>query len=139
MVQWELAERMVAVPSTKEYSSLAVLVQSLADVTIVRRLAPTVFWPQPGVDSAIIMIKPDPAKRAAVGDPAAFRAFLRDLYTHRRKNLRQAISGWPTGRKDKKDVDAKLAELGFDGSLRAETLDLAAHHRLFRGFAAITA
>ena len=64
MVQWELAERMIAEVGTKEYSSLAVLIQSVADVQIVRRLAPTVFWPKPQVDSAIVCIRPNPTKRA---------------------------------------------------------------------------
>lgn len=135
MVQWELAERMTAQPSTKDYSALAVLVQSLADVQIVRRLGPQVFWPKPLVDSAIVLIRPNADKRALIPDPRAFRAFLRDLYTHRRKNLRQAISGWPSGRRDKKEVDAKLAELGIDGSVRAETLDLEQHRRLCAAFA----
>jgi 16S rRNA (adenine1518-N6/adenine1519-N6)-dimethyltransferase len=135
MVQMELAERMTALPSTKDYSSLAVLVQSLADVQIVRRLGPQVFWPMPKVDSAIVHIHPNAEKRALIPDPRRYRAFLRDLYTHRRKNLRQAIAGWPSGRKDKKEVDAKLAELGIDGSMRAETLDLEQHRRLCQAFA----
>jgi len=134
MVQWELAERMISVPSTKGYGSLAVLIQSLADVKIVRRLPPTVFWPQPKVDSAIILIKPNAEKRKELGDPAPYRVFLRDLYTQRRKNLRSALAGWPSGRREKKDVDAKLAEIGFDGSVRAETLDLVQHRRLFEAF-----
>lgn len=134
MVQWEMAERLTAAASTKDYGALAVLVQSLADVKVVRRLAPSVFWPKPQVDSAIVLVKPDPEKRKLVPDVPRFRAFLRDLYTHRRKNLRQALAGWPGGRKDKKEIDAKLAELGFDGTMRAETLDLAQHRRLFEAF-----
>jgi len=131
MVQWELAERMMAVPSTKEYGSLAVLVQSLAKVSIVRRLPPSAFWPEPKVDSAIVAIHPDPQLRSKVADVPAYRAFLRDLYTHRRKNLRQALSGWPSGRRDKKDIDARLAAAGIDGSARSETLDLQGHMQLF--------
>jgi 16S rRNA (adenine1518-N6/adenine1519-N6)-dimethyltransferase len=134
MVQWEIAERLTAAVKTKEYSSLAVFVQSVADVTVVRRLAPGVFWPRPQVDSAIVMIRPNAAKRAQVGDVVRFRTFLRDLYTHRRKNLRGALSGWPSGRRPKDEVDAKLAELGFDGNLRAEDLDLDEHRALSEMF-----
>ena len=134
MIQWELAERMIAPPSTKEYSSLAILVQSLADVHIVRRLGPQVFWPAPKVDSAIVLIQPNVEKRKRIPSPPRLRTFLRDLYTHRRKNLRQALAGWPSGKKDKKEVDAKLAELGIDGSVRAESLDLEHHRRLCEAF-----
>ncbi len=90
-VQWEIAERLLAAPGVKEYAALAVLVQSLADVELVRRLPPKVFWPRPLVDSAIVCIRPAPAKREHVGDPIRFRVFLRDLYVHRRKNLRGAL------------------------------------------------
>ena len=134
MVQWEMAERLTAVPSTKGYGALAVLVQNLAEVQIIRRLAPSVFWPQPKVDSAIILIRTNPEKRKLVSNTVQFRAFLRDLYTHRRKILRAALSSWPTGRKDKKTVDAKLTELGIDGTVRAESLDLEQHRRLFEAF-----
>ena len=134
MVQWEIAERLTAKVGASVYSSLAVLVQSIADVEVVRRLAPSVFYPRPKVDSAIVRIVPNPEKRAKVGDVAAFRVFLRDLYTHRRKNLRGALSGWPTGHRDKADVDRRLAELGFDGKGRAEELDLDQHLRLCAAF-----
>jgi 16S rRNA (adenine1518-N6/adenine1519-N6)-dimethyltransferase len=135
MVQWEIAERLRAAVGTKEFNALSVLVQSVADVEVVRKVLPTNFYPRPKVDSAIVKITPDAAKRARVGDVPLFRAFLRDLYVHRRKNLRQALTGWPGGRRDKAKVDAKLAELGIDGTLRSEALDVDQHLRLSAAFA----
>jgi 16S rRNA (adenine1518-N6/adenine1519-N6)-dimethyltransferase len=136
MVQWEIAERLRAAVGTKEYNALSVLVQSLADVEVIRKVLPANFYPRPKVDSAIVKIVPNAEKRASVGDVPAFRAFLRDLYVHRRKNLRQALSGWPSGRKDKNEVDEKLKALGIDGTLRSEALDLEQHLRLSRAFTA---
>jgi 16S rRNA (adenine1518-N6/adenine1519-N6)-dimethyltransferase len=135
MVQWEIAERLTASPSTKEYGSLAVLVQSLASVEVLRRLPPDVFFPKPEVDSAIVCIRPDAVKRARIGDVLRLRVFLRDLYSHRRKNLRGALMGFPARPWDKAQVDARLASLGIDGSLRAETLDVEQHRRLSELFA----
>jgi 16S rRNA (adenine1518-N6/adenine1519-N6)-dimethyltransferase len=135
MVQWEIAERMRATVGTKDYNALSVFVQSVADVEVVRKVGPTNFHPQPKVDSAIVKITPNPAKRAKVGNVPAFRDFLRALYIHRRKNLRVALAGAPTGRRDKKTVDAELTVLGIDGNTRAESLDLATHLRLFQAFA----
>lgn len=135
MVQWEIAERMRAEVGTKDYNAMSVLFQSVADVEIVRKVLPTNFHPRPKVDSAIVVIKPNAEKRAKVGDVPKFRAFLRDLYVHRRKNLRQALTGWPQGRKDKADVDAKLAALEIDGTLRSEALDIEQHLRLATAFA----
>jgi 16S rRNA (adenine1518-N6/adenine1519-N6)-dimethyltransferase len=134
MVQWEIAERLRAAVGTKDYNALSVLVQSVADVEVVRKVLPPNFYPRPKVDSAIVLIKPNAEKRAKVGDVAKFRVFLRDLYVHRRKNLRQALVGWPTGRKEKADVDAKLAELGIDGTVRSEALDIEQHLRLAAAF-----
>jgi 16S rRNA (adenine1518-N6/adenine1519-N6)-dimethyltransferase len=134
-VQWEIAERLTASPGTKEYSALSVLMQSVADVEILRRLHPSVFWPRPQVASAFVLIKPNAAKRAHVGDVSRFRNFLRDLYVHRRKNLRSALAGAPSGRRSKDEVDRKLAELGIDGNIRAETLDIEQHLRLCAAFA----
>ena len=134
MVQWEIAERMRAEVGTKEYNSLSVLVQGVADVEVIRKVLPGNFYPRPKVDSAIVKITPNAEKRAKVGDVARFRVFLRDLYTHRRKNLRQALSGWPSGRKGKAEVDAKLAALGIDGTVRSEALDIEQHLRLAAAF-----
>jgi 16S rRNA (adenine1518-N6/adenine1519-N6)-dimethyltransferase len=129
-VQWEIAERLMALPGTKDYSALSVLVQSIADVSLVRKLPPTVFWPRPKVDSAIILVMPNAAKRAEVKDLQKFRNFLRDLYAHRRKNLRGGLVAMAGRGLTKPDVDARLAALGIDGKLRAETLDLAQHQLL---------
>jgi 16S rRNA (adenine1518-N6/adenine1519-N6)-dimethyltransferase len=133
-VQWEIAERLLAEPGSKDYGALAVLVLSLADVSLVRKLPPSVFWPRPEVESAIVLIRPSAAKRAHVGDVQRFRHFLRDLYAHRRKNLRGGLAGLPGKRFGKEEIDRKLAELGVEGRARAETLDLETHLRLSAAF-----
>ncbi|MCI0683651.1 MAG: 16S rRNA (adenine(1518)-N(6)/adenine(1519)-N(6))-dimethyltransferase RsmA [Gemmataceae bacterium] len=133
-VQWEIAAKLRARPGTEHFGGLSVLVQSLADVEIRRRLPPAVFWPRPQVDSAIVRIWPRPAKRARIAHVQAFRDFLRDLYAHRRKNLRGGLASMAHGG-DKRAIDAKLAELGMDGGARAETLSLEDHRRLWEAFA----
>ena len=133
-VQWEIAERLLARPGTKEYGALAVLVQSLAHVELVRQLPPAVFWPRPQVSSAIVLVRPDATKRQQVGDPLRFRNFLRDLYVHRRKNLRGALVSMPGAELEKAEVDARLASLGIEGTVRAETLGKEEHLRLCEVF-----
>jgi 16S rRNA (adenine1518-N6/adenine1519-N6)-dimethyltransferase len=86
------------------------------------------------VDSAIVRIIPNPAKRARVGNVQKFREFLRDLYTLRRKNLRAALAGWPRGKTGKAEVDAKLQAIGIDGNVRAETLGIDDHLKLCEVF-----
>jgi 16S rRNA (adenine1518-N6/adenine1519-N6)-dimethyltransferase len=86
------------------------------------------------VASAIVRIRPSAAKRAHVGDVPRFRNFLRELYVHRRKNLRGALAGLPSGRVPKEEVDRKLEALGLPGTTRAEALDIEQHLRLCEVF-----
>ena len=90
-IQLELAERMRAAPSTDAYGALSVLVQAVADVELVRVLPPSVFWPRPKVESAVISVTPDPAKLAPVGDLPWFHSVVRRVFLHRRKNLRRVL------------------------------------------------
>jgi 16S rRNA (adenine1518-N6/adenine1519-N6)-dimethyltransferase len=133
-VQWEIAERLMAQPSTKDFSGLSVLVQALADVELVRRLPPASFWPRPQVDSAIICIWPRAEKRVRLANPQAFRNFLRDLYSHRRKNLRGALLAFPGDTRDKEQIDTLLQTIQLDGTARAETLTIDQHLQLFGKF-----
>ena len=96
-IQRELAERMIAAPSSADYGSLSILVQALAEVSIVRVLPPSVFWPRPKVESAVVMIRPVPERRAGL-DVAWFHDIVRKAFLHRRKNLRHVLAGmWEAG------------------------------------------
>src|SRR5262249_9099863 len=133
-VQWEIAEKIIAAPSTKEYGALAVMGQGLADTEILRRLPPSDFWPRPQVDSGIVKITPSADKRRQIADVVRLRNFLRDLYSHRRKNLRGAIIAMTGHQHEKVKVDAKLVELGYTGMERAETLTITQHLQLCEAF-----
>jgi 16S rRNA (adenine1518-N6/adenine1519-N6)-dimethyltransferase len=122
-IQLELAERMIARPSSPEYGALSVLLHALAEVSIVRVLAPSVFWPRPKVQSSVVVIRPDSKRRAAL-DVAWFHDVVRKLFLHRRKNLRHVLADlWP-GRWTKAEAGAWLQGLGIDGQLRAEALEV---------------
>ena len=123
-IQRELADRMIAGPNTPDYSALSVTVQALAEVSIVRGLPPSVFWPPPKVDSAIVSIIPNAAKRAAIGDVPWFHQVVRRTFLHRRKNLRHVLAGIWKGSWDKAEVGEFLEALGFEGRLRAEALNV---------------
>ena len=123
-IQLELAERMRAEPGTDAYGSLSVVVQALADGAIVRALPPSVFWPRPKVDSAVIALTPDPDKRAAIGDLAWFHEVVRKIFLHRRKNLRRVLYSLWRDRWTKEEVDAMLEGLGLTGLVRAEAMNV---------------
>jgi 16S rRNA (adenine1518-N6/adenine1519-N6)-dimethyltransferase len=121
-IQKELAERFCAPAATSAYGAVSVVIQALADVSIERLLPPTVFWPRPQVDSAVVTVRPSAQKRAAVGDVAWFHKIVRRLFFHRRKYIRHVLAAaWPDAW-NKAEVDTWLEAQGHSGQLRAESL-----------------
>jgi 16S rRNA (adenine1518-N6/adenine1519-N6)-dimethyltransferase len=123
-IQLELAERLLAAPEAEAYGSLSVLVQALADCELVRTLPPSVFWPRPKVDSAVVAITPSAEKRTAVGDVSWFQSLVRQVFLHRRKNLRRVLHGFYRDALSKPDVDALLESIGLTGMVRAEAMNV---------------
>ncbi len=122
MVQLELAERMAALPHISNYNGLSVWVQSQADVKIVRRIPPTVFWPRPDVNSAIISITPVPERRALIKDRKFFQNYVRMVFTQRRKMLRKVTCGVLGNDLTKAQVDEAFEAEGLTQTTRAEEL-----------------
>jgi 16S rRNA (adenine1518-N6/adenine1519-N6)-dimethyltransferase len=123
-IQKELADRIAALPGTKDYSALSIWMQALCAIEIVREMPPQVFWPRPKVHSAIIHILPNPAKRALLGDPAFFHDFVRSLFFHRRKFLRGVLISTFADKLDKPAIDEILATFDLPTDARAEQLDV---------------
>jgi 16S rRNA (adenine1518-N6/adenine1519-N6)-dimethyltransferase len=121
-IQKELADRLVAPPSTKDYGALSVWVQCQCRTEVVRILPPSVFWPRPKVHSAFIRIRPDDELRGKIPDRPFFHGFLRSLFTHRRKYLRAQLLHAVSEHLGKADVDEILEKLDLSPSLRAENL-----------------
>ena len=88
-VQMEFAERMVASPRTPEYGRLSVTAGHYADCKIVETIPPEAFSPPPAVESAVVRTMPwDPTYDVPED---AFFAFVRAVFTQRRKTMRNAI------------------------------------------------
>lgn len=136
-IQRELAERIVAKPRTKDYSALSIWMQSQCRAEIVRIMPPSVFWPRPKVESAILDIQPQKVLRARIVDPQYFHSFVRGIFLHRRKFLRSALhcavkncavkncavkTSTPKNELSKTEVDGLLERLGLDATARAEQL-----------------
>ncbi len=123
-IQKELAERITARPSTKDYSALSIWIQSLCDVEIVRILPPTAFWPRPKVHSAIIHVVHREDKRARIPDLEFFHTFVRSMFLHRRKFLRSVIVSAFKKQLDKPAVDEIMQQMNLGPESRAEQLDV---------------
>ncbi|NOX54634.1 MAG: ribosomal RNA small subunit methyltransferase A [Planctomycetes bacterium] len=123
-IQLELAQKMTAAPSSSQYGALSVWIQSQCQAKILRKLAPTVFWPRPKVFSAILRISPDAERQRQIEDREFFHDFLRRLFHQRRKFLRRVLVGMYRKQLEKCEVDAVLQSLAIDQNTRAEQLDV---------------
>jgi 16S rRNA (adenine1518-N6/adenine1519-N6)-dimethyltransferase len=96
MVQKEVGERLAAAAGSEAYGAVSVKVAYWATARVVGKVPPTVFVPQPKVDSALVSIvrRPDGPAVAPSKVPAA-RLFevVRAGFAHRRKMLRGALAG----------------------------------------------
>jgi 16S rRNA (adenine1518-N6/adenine1519-N6)-dimethyltransferase len=86
-VQKEVAERMTAGPGCGEYGTLSIFLRATGDVRRIRVLKPSVFWPQPQVDSAMVAFVRDEAKAGRIQDMGLFSEIVRLFMGHRRKTL----------------------------------------------------
>jgi 16S rRNA (adenine1518-N6/adenine1519-N6)-dimethyltransferase len=129
-IQKELGDRIVAQPWSRDYGALSVWMQNQAHTEIVRIMPPTVFWPMPKVDSAIVKITTDFEKRAAIPDLKYFHQFVKMIFIHRRKFLRANIVAAMKGHLEKSDIDEVLAEMQLAEETRTEQLDVATLFKL---------
>jgi 16S rRNA (adenine1518-N6/adenine1519-N6)-dimethyltransferase len=123
-IQKELAERIIAPPSTKDYSALSVWIQSQCSAEIVRLMPPSVFWPAPKVTSAILRITIDPARRDRISDLHYFHQITKALFLHRRKFLRANVVAALKHHLNKEQVDVLLDDMQFAADTRTEQLDV---------------
>jgi 16S rRNA (adenine1518-N6/adenine1519-N6)-dimethyltransferase len=123
-IQKELADRITASPSTKDYSALSVWIQSQCTAEIVRVMPPSVFWPAPKVTSAILRIVVDPERRAQIENLNYFHQMTKSLFLHRRKFLRANMVAAMKHHLTKEEVDTVFDEMGFAPDTRTEQLDV---------------
>jgi 16S rRNA (adenine1518-N6/adenine1519-N6)-dimethyltransferase len=130
MVQKEVGERLAASAGSSAYGAVSVKVAYWATARVVGKVPPTVFVPQPKVDSALVSITrraDGPAVPASVVSAERLFEVVRAGFAHRRKMLRGALAGVVP-------VEA-FESAGVAPTARAEELDVAAWGRLagFRG------
>ena len=86
-IQKQVAERMTAEPDNKHYGTLSIYLAATGETKIIRVLKPTVFWPQPQVDSAIVSFVRKKEKTDKIKNMELFGEIVTFLMCHRRKTL----------------------------------------------------
>jgi 16S rRNA (adenine1518-N6/adenine1519-N6)-dimethyltransferase len=116
MLQREVADRLFAVPETKAYGSVSVLVQLACERTGFHPVARTVFRPPPNVDSALVAFR----RVALPPDFASIKKIVNASFAHRRKTLPNSLA--LAGAATREAAAAALAAIGRDARTRAEAL-----------------
>ena len=122
MVQKEVADRMNAVPSTKDYGALSVAVQYYCDTEIVAKAPRHMFIPQPKVDSTVIGLHIREERKYKADNEQLFFKTVKAAFGQRRKTLLNSLSSM--GVLDKAKIKEVLAEAGIDEKRRGETLSI---------------
>jgi 16S rRNA (adenine1518-N6/adenine1519-N6)-dimethyltransferase len=123
-IQKEVGDRLLAQPSTSDYSALSVFMQALCDVEQLRILPPSVFWPKPKVDSAVIRIVPNGQKRSRINNLSAFQEFIRGAFSHRRKMLRGVLAANLPAAMSKERLESAMSHIGIAATARAEEVSV---------------
>jgi 16S rRNA (adenine1518-N6/adenine1519-N6)-dimethyltransferase len=117
-LQKEVAMRLSAKPSTRDYGALSLRVQLRHYVKYLRSVPATVFYPRPEVESAVVRIVPRDPQELPPHDEQLLLELIRLGFSQRRKQLgkllRQQVDDWNT----------VALRLKIDPHTRAEELSL---------------
>ncbi|MCF6311595.1 MAG: 16S rRNA (adenine(1518)-N(6)/adenine(1519)-N(6))-dimethyltransferase RsmA [Verrucomicrobiales bacterium] len=118
MLQKEVAERLVAVPSTKAYGKLGLRVQAEWHVDLVRTAGPECFHPRPKVDSSIVVLQARQAGELSYFSKRLFDDLTNRGFAQRRKLLKKNLS------LKAEEWSGLVSRLQCSDSARAEELSL---------------
>ncbi|MBP8148717.1 MAG: 16S rRNA (adenine(1518)-N(6)/adenine(1519)-N(6))-dimethyltransferase RsmA [Limnohabitans sp.] len=114
MLQKEVIDRMVAKPSTSDYSRLSVMLQWRYDMANVLFVPPESFDPPPRVDSAVVRMVPLATPPEV--NVKTLETLVQVAFSQRRKILRNTLGKW---------LDEKGFAGQFDLQRRAEEVPVA--------------
>ena len=125
MVQAEVGERLAAAPGGRTRGIPSVICEYWGVASVVGRVPPQVFLPQPRVDSVLVRIDRSSTPRVDA-EFSDVSTVVRAGFGQRRKMLRRSLAA-------QLDED-QIAAADVDPTARAETLDLQAWGRLARAY-----
>lgn len=114
MLQKEVVDRMAALPGSKVYGRLSVMLQLACRVEPLFDVPPGAFRPPPKVDSSVVRLVPLATHEKYDADPARLHAIVKAAFAQRRKTLGNAL-------RQLMDADA-IKRAGVDPKARAEAL-----------------
>ncbi len=131
IMQQECAARICASPGTGDYGSLSVLCRAYAGAATAHTIAPSCFYPQPRVQSAVLTLTPRSDRQWHDAGEELFRDVVKAAFSQRRKTARNCLKGilsrYGIGYNEFRD---RAAQEHIDIAQRAETFSLEAFDTL---------
>lgn len=121
MVQAEVADRLAATPGSRTYGVPSVKAAWYGDAERAGTIGRTVFWPIPGVDSALVRIRRTTQPRGSEDLREATFEVCDVAFGQRRKTLRAALRTWAGSAEA---AAALLSAAHVDANVRGETLGI---------------
>lgn len=114
MLQKEVVDRMAAGPGGKEYGRLTVMLAAHCKVERLFNIGSGAFRPPPKVESSFVRLTPYTVAPFPIADRERYGRVVTAAFSHRRKTLRNALSGLVD--------EAAIRAAGIDPQARPETL-----------------
>lgn len=130
MIQKEVADRIKAVPGTKDYGSLSLAVQYFSKPDIVLSVPPSCFIPRPKVGSAVLKLGIYAEKPIQAENEELMFKLIRGAFNQRRKTLVNALCNYEGLELKKENVERAIEILGKKPAVRGEELSLEDFARL---------
>jgi 16S rRNA (adenine1518-N6/adenine1519-N6)-dimethyltransferase len=129
MVQREVADRIAAIPGTRDYGLLSATTQLYAQVERVLTLPPTAFMPPPEVHSTVLRLEMQPRFAELGVEAEPFISFLKQSFAQKRKTLAKNLRAAEFAAEA---VNLAMEAAQVSPTVRAEELGLEPMARIFR-------
>lgn len=120
MIQKEVAQKLLAMPSTEQYGPLSIRCQLYWEALFTEEVPAERFTPPPKVDSTFIILKKRSTPLIEIIDEARLWRMVKAAFCLRRKTLTNALKSTP----EAPTVRNALTTLGLSENVRAEELSV---------------
>jgi 16S rRNA (adenine1518-N6/adenine1519-N6)-dimethyltransferase len=122
MIQKDVADRLLARPSTAAYGSLTLAIGLTMGVERAFNVGPAQFFPRPNVVSSVVVLRRLEHPAADVADRGWFEQVVRGAFAYRRKTLVNSLALALEIPRER--IASALHDLALDADIRGEALDL---------------
>jgi 16S rRNA (adenine1518-N6/adenine1519-N6)-dimethyltransferase len=116
MLQKEVVDRMIAIPSSSEYGRLSVMLQYYFSMEHLVQVPKEAFEPQPKVESSFVRLIPYEQYPFIANNINQFGKIVKEAFSQRRKTIRNTLKSFIN--------ENDFEKIGINPQLRAENLSV---------------